>query len=388
MDYAQIVDEVFSQIEGFRFNVRIWDGRLLKYGSGHKKSFTLIFVTELAARRLLAQGSLGFGECYMDGTLRIEGSLESYLRLRNQFKTIKTSVRLAAASFLARYGIPKKTSDQISYHYDLGNDFFKLLLDKKTMSYSCGLYKSGHESLAQAQQQKLELVCDWLDLPRGSRVLDLGCGWGGFAVHAAKERGWQVTSCTLSKQQLTYCEELFQSNNTLPKNKLEYCDMLHDLPNGEFDAIVVLESIEHVGNKRLKNFIKLLYSKVKPGGIVYIQTSGRYKPKKLDQWTLKYVFPGGHLPSQQELVDGATRAGFELTRFIDDSPQYPLTIKAWIDNLETHRDDIESMFNASTYRLWELWTLGAKVGFEIGSMGLFRIKLTRPDGPQAVDSDH
>ena len=378
MDYARVVDEIFSQIKGVRFAVRLWDGRKREYGSGRKRAFTLVFHSELAAKRLLSQGSLGFGECYMDGSLQVEGSLANYLELRHKFKKVKPSAYMTAAAVLAKRTIPKDTASQISYHYDLGNDFFKLLLDKKTMSYSCGLFESGKETLVQAQQNKLKLVCDWLDLPPGSKVLDLGCGWGGFATYAAAKRGWHITSCTLSKEQLRYCEKLVARKGLESQIKLKYIDMLRELPGGQFDAIVMLESIEHVGKKRLNGFIEKLYASVKPGGVVYIQTSGRYQPKSLDKWTLKYVFPGGHLPSQQELVDDATQAGFKLTSFVDDAPSYVKTIDAWTHNLADNKKQVEAMFDESTYRLWELWTLGAKVGFEVGSMGLFRIKLTRP----------
>ena len=129
MNYGRVVDEIFSQITGVRFDIKLWNGRHLHYGSGKRPVFTLIFEKESAAKRLLAQGSLGFGESYMDGSLKIEGNIEAYLHLRHQFKTIKKSPRMVAAAMLAMKTVPKRTRDQISYHYDLGNDFFELLLD-------------------------------------------------------------------------------------------------------------------------------------------------------------------------------------------------------------------------------------------------------------------
>lgn len=381
MDYARVVDEIFSQINGVRFDIRLWDNQVLQYGTGRKKAFTLVFEDEWTAKRLLSQGALGFGESYMEGKLRIEGDLEAYQRLRHQFKKIKPSVRMAIATFMAGRSVPKDTKDQISYHYDLGNDFFKLILDQETMSYSCGLYVNGNETLELAQQNKIKLVCQWLDLPPNATVLDLGCGWGGFATYAAKNHKWKITSCTLSKEQLKYCEKLVKANSLQKKISLEYSDMLKDLPDGEFDAIVMLESIEHVGKPRLNDFIGELYQKLKPGGVLYIQTTGKYKPRMPDKWTLKYVFPGGYLPSQQELVDASSEAGFELKKFVDDTPSYILTLTEWIKNFESNRSIVEKMFNEEFYRLWELWMHGAKVAFEMHSMGLFRIKLRKPKRP-------
>ncbi len=379
MDYAQVINEVFGQIEGVRFGIRLWDGRKLEYGKGRKKAFTLLFHEEKAAKRLLSQGSLGFGESYMDGSLQIEGSLDEYLKLRHQFKKVKPSVRLATAKLMASRDTPKDTKGRIAYHYDFSNEFFKLILDKRTMSYSSGIYVNGQENLGQAQQNKIKLVCEWIDAPSGAKILDLGCGWGGFATYAATNYDWTITSCTLSVEQLKFCKDLVRKKSLQKKILLEYRDMLTDLPDGEFDAIVMLESIEHVGKSRLNAFIKKLYQKLKPGGVLYIQASGRYKPKALDRWTLKYVFPGGYLPSQQELVDSASGSGFKLKRFVDDAPNYALTIDSWIKNLETNRHTIEKDFGVETYRLWELWMHGARIGFEVGSMGLFRMKLQRPE---------
>ena len=378
MDYARVVDEIFSQIRGVNFDIQLWDGKKLQYGQGRNKDFRLIIEDEWTAKRLLSQGALGFGESYMDGKLRVEGDLEAYLRLRHQFKAIKPSLRLAVAAFLAARSVPKDTMEQISYHYDLGNDFFKLILDHKTMSYSCGLYLNGKEPLDVAQQNKIKMVCAWLDLPRGAKVLDLGCGWGGFASYAAMNHKWWITSCTLSKEQLNYCKELVKTHSLQKYVNLQYRDMLVDLPDEKFGAIVMLESIEHVGKQRLEPFIQKLYDRLKPGGVLYIQTTGRYKPKMPDKWTLKYVFPGGYLPAQQELVDFSSSAGFELRKLIDGTPDYILTLSEWIKRLESNRSGIENMFDPTFYRLWELWMRGAKVAFEVRSMGLFRIELRKP----------
>ena len=136
MDYSKVVNEIFSQIGGVRFNIRIWDSRLLEYGNRKDKPlFTLVFENENSAKRLLSEGALGFGESYMEGSLRIEGSIDEYLRLRHQFKNIKPSARMVVATLLAKRGSLKGTKEQIAYHYDLGNEFFDKFLDQQTTSY-------------------------------------------------------------------------------------------------------------------------------------------------------------------------------------------------------------------------------------------------------------
>ncbi len=377
MNYVKVVDEIFSQVSGVRFDILYWDNQRIKYGKGTKPAFTIIFKDEWTAKRLISQGALGFGESYMENRLQIEGDLEAYLKLRHQFKKLKPSLRLAIAAFLANRSVPNDTKDQISYHYDLGNDFFKLLLDNKTMSYSCGLYTTKKESLALAQQNKIKLVCDWLNLPPESTVLDLGCGWGGFASYAAQNHKWIITATTLSQEQRKYCEKLFNKLSLEDRISLRYQDMLEDLPDGQFDAIVMLESIEHVSRPRLNTFIRSLSAKLKPNGIIYIQNTGRYIPKRVDAWTLKYVFPGGYLPAKHELLDAASDAGLEVDKFVDDTQSYVLTMTEWINNLERNRATIEDMFDESFYRLWELWMHGAKVAFEVDSMNLFRFTLRK-----------
>ena len=378
MDYSKAVDEIFSQIRGVRFNVLLWNNKILRYGRGKNVSFTLVFEDVGAAKRLLSQGALGFGESYMEGKIRIEGDLEAYLKLRHQFKNIKPSLRLILATILAGRGVPRDRKDQIAHHYDLGNDFFGLFLDKETMSYSAGLYTKGKESLASAQRKKIELVCSWLDLPQGSSVLDIGSGWGGFATHAAQKNNWKITCCTLSKKQVAYCKRLIKEKSLQKNISIQYRDMINDLPFKKFDAIVILESIEHAGKHRLEPFIAGLYERLKPGGVLYLQTTGRYKPKSVDKWILKYVFPGGYLPAKPELLEAAEAAGFVAERFEDDTPSYILTLTEWIKRLEDNQSKIVQRFGQSFYRLWTLWMHGAKVSFEVNSMNLFRIKFRRP----------
>ncbi len=378
MNYSNVINEIFSRFEGPRFSIKLWDGSERYYGSGASTTFTLVIEDEVSAKRLLAQGSLGFGESYMAGKIRIEGDIEAYLRIRRQFKSVKRSWRLIFATFLATRSIPKDRKDQIAYHYDLGNDFFQMILDHETMSYSAGRYNIGLEDLATAQRKKLEFISEWLNLPAGASVLDLGSGWGGFAQHVATNNQWHFTGYTLSKAQLEYCNRLIKTNHLEKLVSFEYRDFIDNLPDIQFDGITMIESIEHVGQKRLGHFFKQLYRALKPGGPLVLQLTGRYQPHRVDRWTLKYVFPGGYLPAKGELITAANEAGFLVEEFRDDTPDYIRTMTEWIKNLESRRKDIEQKFDKPFYRLWELWMHGAKVNFEIESMNLFRFRLRRP----------
>jgi cyclopropane-fatty-acyl-phospholipid synthase len=379
MNYTKVIDEIFSQFKGSKLSVKLWDGSEFTYGKGKNKNFTLVFKNEEAVKRLLAQGSIGFGESYMDGSLSVEGDIEAYLRLRHQIKHIRRSSRLVKAVLISRMSTPRNRRDQIAHHYDLGNDFFQLFLDPETMSYSAGRYETGSESLEEAQQKKLELVCNWLDLARGAKVLDLGSGWGGFAKYAAQKHRWNVTGYTLSRAQLAYCRKLIKEQRLDRYATFKYKDMISDLPSAQYDAIVMIESIEHVSKDKLYDHFRQLYKGLKPGGSVYIQASGQYKRHSADRWLLKYVFPGGYLPPLYELIEAAGKAGFVMEYFRDDTPDYLKTLPTWIKSIEKNRLHIEDKFDQSFYRMWELWTHGAKVGFEINYVNLFRILFRRPE---------
>lgn len=376
MNYIRVIDDIFSQFEGSKFSIKMWDGKERFYGSGKEITFTLILKNENTVKRLLSQGSLGFGESYMDGSLQITGDLESYLRLRHQFRRVQRSWRLALAVILSSRQIPKERKDQIAYHYDLGNDFFQLFLDKKTMSYSSGRFEKGNESLEVAQQKKLEFIGNWFDLPAGSSILDLGSGWGGFAKYAATFN-WHVTGYTLSKAQLAYCKKVIMSKSVEKLLNFEYRDMTKPA-SGKFDGILILEAIEHVGKDKLDQFFKTVAKALKPGAPLIIQATGRYQPRRVDRWTLKYVFPGGYLPAKSELFDAATAAGLIIENFRDDTQDYIFTMTQWIKSIEVHEASIEQMFDKPFFRLWKLWTHGAKVNFELGEMSLFRLKLRKP----------
>ncbi len=378
MGLSGAIDELFSHVQGVTFHVQLWDQTIREYGRGKKPAFSIAFNTKEAAKRLLTQGSLGFGESYMDGSIEIDGDIEAYLRIRHQFRSIKPSPHLALTALWARRTTRSQRSEHIAYHYDLGNEFFGLFLDKKTMSYSAGLYDKSTKDLAQAQENKLELICDWLSLPTGASVLDLGSGWGGFAVHAALRHNWSVTGYTLSQQQLSYCNQLIKKHTLTKRITLHQQDMLDELPDEQYDAIVMIESIEHVGKLHLTEFITALYDRLRPGGVLYIQTTGRYEPRGVDRWTLTYVFPGGYLPSKPELLDAANSCGFEVIRCVDDTPSYIQTLSEWVTRLDTHEAVITEQYGMSFFRLWHLWMHGAKVAFEMNSMNLFRLEFRKP----------
>ncbi|MEY2664419.1 MAG: hypothetical protein RIT04_227 [Candidatus Parcubacteria bacterium] len=377
MNYIKVLDEIFSQFDGPRFGVKFWNNETKYYGDAGSVHFVLIINKPSVIRRILAEGALGFGESFMDGGLEIEGDIEGYLKLRHQFRHVQPSFRLVVAKLLATLTTPWTRKKQIAYHYDLGTDFFSLFLDRSTMSYSAGSFLHEDDSLDAAQQSKLKMICDWLGINDGSNILDIGSGWGGFAVYAAKKHKHQIKGCALSQKQIEYARSEVL-NKQINNVSFEYCDVTKDLPPGDYDAAVMIEAIEHVGQAGLGNFLCSVHQTIHPGAPFYLQFTGRYKPKQVDQWTLKYVFPGGHLPSKDEFLKAVEQSGFVVERFEDHTEDYKKTMRLWINAIEARQTEIEEMFDSKFFRLWKLWTHGAYVNFEIGDMSLFRVLLRKP----------
>ena len=216
-----------------------------------------------------------------------------------------------------------------------------------------------------------------MNLSAGSRVLDLGSGWGGFATHAAKEHGWYIDGKTLSQKQLDYCNELIRENDLNNKIQLKYEDFTAIKGDEKYEGAVMIEAIEHVGKDNLGVFLKDISKRLDNGAPFYLQFTGRHKPKLVDPWTLKYVFPGGHLPAKQEFLDALEGPGLVVEKFEDDTEDYKRTMSAWVNSIESHQSEIEEMFDKKFFRLWKLWTHGASVNFEIGDMSLFRVLLRK-----------
>ena len=376
MDYLRILDGIFSQFSCPAFATRLWDGKTRSYGEEGTPEFTLVISDDKTARRLVREGALGFGESYMDGSLDIEGGLEAYMRTRHQFKYVKPSLELLTATLLSKLTSPFTRSGHIAKHYDLGNEFFALFLDTETMSYSAGLYTDESDTLEIAQRNKLSYIHELLTLPPEARVLDLGSGWGGFITSCAK-KSVRVDGYTLSKAQLSFVENLILKEGIGKCASVSYQDMTQPFAKDTYDAVVSIESIEHVGRVHLPAFFENIHQTLKDGGQAYIQATGRYAYKAVDPWTLKYVFPGGYLPTKDELIQSATQAGFTISEFRDDTDDYIKTITEWILRLEKNEEAIERMFDTKFYRLWKLWMHGAKVAFELNSMNLFRMHIRK-----------
>ena len=325
-------------------------------------------------QRVLAQGSLGLGESYMDGWWDCDKLDEFFYRvLRSQIESkVRHSRALLFEILLAKvFNMQsKKRAFQIGEkHYDLGNELFQNMLDKR-MVYSCAYWKDSH-TLDAAQESKLDLICQKLGLQRGMKVLDIGCGWGSFARYAAEKYGADVTGITVSREQAEFGKTLYRG---LPVEirLQEYRDV-----SDQFDHIVSVGMIEHVGYKNYRTYMEVARRCLKDGGLFLLHTIGGNKSvAAVDPWINRYVFPNGMLPSIKQL-GSAIEGLFVMEDWHNFSADYDKTLMAWHGNLEKHWNKIKSNYDERFHRMWRYYLLSCAGAFRARGNQLWQIVLSK-----------
>jgi len=325
-------------------------------------------------KRVLAHGSIGLGESYMDKWWDA-GSLDKFFEKLLASKIdqkIKADWFLVWELFSARiFNLQSRSrAYQVGQrHYDLGNDIFKAMLDK-SMTYTCGYFK-GTDDLDQAQENKLDLVCQKLRLKPGMKILDIGCGWGSLLRHAAVKYGVSGVGLTVSKEQAQLAKELCAG---LP---IEIRLQDYRQVDGKFDAIASLGMIEHVGYKNYRKYMEVAYRCLGEGGLFLLHTIGNNKSvKTTDAWMNKYIFPNGMLPSIMQL--GASIENlFVMEDWHNFGTHYDKTLLAWFDNFNSNWDGLKDKYGERFYRMWKYYLLSCAAVFRVRNTQLWQIVLSK-----------
>jgi len=325
-------------------------------------------------RRVLAQGSLGLGESYMDAWWDCAELDQFFFRVlrANLQEKIKQNWRLILGVVAARiFNLQsRRRAFQIGEkHYDVGNDLFEHMLDKR-MVYSCAYWK-GARSLDDAQENKLDLICQKIGLRPGMRVLDIGCGWGSFAKYAAEKYGATVIGITVSKEQVTLGRNVCQG---LPVEirLQDYRDI-----NESFDHVVSVGMIEHVGYKNYKTYMRYVHRCLKEDGLFLLHTiGGNESVTSGEPWTDKYIFPNGMLPSIKQ-IGAAIEGLFVMEDWHNFSADYDKTLMAWHRNFENSWDAIKSQYDGRFYRMWRYFLLSCAGSFRARKNQLWQIVLSK-----------
>lgn len=324
-------------------------------------------------RRLLAHGSLGLGESYMEGWWDCERVDELVCRLfaAGIDRRVRTwgMVFSAVAAQIANRQSRSRAFQVGRNHYDIGNDLYERMLDSR-MVYSCAYWKEA-ENLDTAQEHKLDLVCRKLLLERGLRLLDIGCGWGGLARFAAERYGVQVVGVTVSHEQLKVARQSC-SGLSVDIRLQDYRDL-----HGTFDRIVSIGMFEHVGYKNYRTFMEVVERCLTPGGLFLLQTiGGNESVTTTDPWIERYIFPNGMLPSAVQIAS-AVEKRFYIQDWHDFGPDYDRTLMAWWQRFEDAWADLAYSYGERFHRMWRFYLLSCAGAFRARVNQLWQIVLVK-----------
>jgi len=329
--------------------------------------------------RVLHEVQLGLGESYMDGWWDCEAIDEFITRaLRaNLDVKIKGNWQILFHVMKSRFlnmQRPSKAFEVGERHYDLGNDLYRAMLDQR-LNYTCGYWKNA-VTLDEAQEAKLDLVCKKIGLKEGMTVLELGCGWGSFAKYAAEKYGAHVLGVTVSKEQVALGMQLCQG---LPV-ELRLQD--YRQVDGKYDAVISIGILEHVGYKNYHTYMQVVDRCLKEGGIAFVHTIGsNVSVTNADDWTNKYIFPNGMVPSIAQL-GAAMENKFIMEDWHNFGPHYDKTLMAWHANFAKAWPELSHKYDERFRRMWRYYLLSSAGGFRSRYQQLWQIVMTRPGTPQ------
>ena len=339
--------------------------------------------------RLVREGDLGFCDAYLDGwwtTPDLQAFMDFIHADNDDMYDGFPGMALVRAWEKARFWFQSNTKRQalknISYHYDLGNDFYSLWLDD-TMTYSSALFNTSQESLEKAQIAKYASMVDQMGVKPGDHVLEIGCGWGGFAEYAAKERGLKVTGLTISKEQLEYAKKRIKDKGLSDKVNFKLQDYRDE--TGVYDGVASIEMFEAVGEKYWPVYFDKIKQCLKPGKqatlqIITIQDARWDVYRKSVDFIQKYIFPGGMLPSPSVLRQEIHRAGLSVQHSIEFGKSYSQTLRRWFEVFNNKWDNISAMgFDDRFRRMWNFYLTSCAATFESGNCDVTQITLQKPD---------
>jgi len=381
------------------FNIRFWDGTSVPATEQGAPTFVLRRPRALG-HFLAAPGTLGLGRAYVDGSLAVDDLDSAFVAVDGwEPPALNASDRarlgLALLTAAAPGGLPRRPGLElilrgerhsaardaaaVRYHYDVGNEFFALFLDE-SMTYSCAIFSRGAQTLEQAQLAKLELIAGKLELEPGMRVLDVGCGWGSFAIHAAREHGVSVLGITLSERQAALARERVAAAGVADQVEIRVADY-RALESASFDAIASIGMAEHVGDNQIDRYALTLFGLLRPGGVLLNHAIALLDPgaDPLDDlFSMRYVFPDGEPLALSRIQLALERAGLHTEHIEGFREDYAITLRHWAERLDRHIDEAERLAGVERTRVWRLYLRAAGHGFATALTAVYQVRARRP----------
>jgi cyclopropane-fatty-acyl-phospholipid synthase len=387
--YFAPVFDIIGELKRGRVDIILPDGRHFR-AEGKEPGYVAeiqVHNADLFARTV-REGDLGFCEAYMDGwwstpdlmafmDLVHDDAEHMYDGFPGQF-LVRAYERLR---FWLQSNSKRQAKKNISYHYDLGNDFYGLWLDE-TMTYSSAKFETGQESLEKAQTQKYASMIDQMGAQPGDHILEIGCGWGGFAEYAAKERGMKVTCLTISKEQFKYAVERIEKAGLSDRVTFKMQDYRDE--TGTYDGIASIEMFEAVGEKYWPTYFDTVRERLKPGKratlqIITVQDARWETYRKGVDFIQKYIFPGGMLPAPKVLRAEIERAGLDYVKSIEFGDSYSQTLRRWYETFNAKWDDVAQLgFDDRFRRMWNFYLTSCAGTFRSGNCDVTQVTVARP----------
>jgi cyclopropane-fatty-acyl-phospholipid synthase len=377
-----MLESVLQNIQYGTIKVRYWDGLETQYGNG-EPTFKFIFNKEPSLSDL-NDVSLVLGELYMDGILDYEGKFDNLLQIMEMNKALFSSkqstmkkIFTTAVKSLASVADKMEQKRNIHTHYDLGNDFFSLWLDK-SMCYSCAYFKTPQDSLYDAQIQKLDLILKKLHLEPGQKLLDIGCGWGSLIIRAAEKFGVKALGITLSEEQFASVTKRIRDagvTNLVDVKLVNYLDL--DPKEYQFDRIVSVGMFEHVGKDYLGRYMKKVNELLLPGGLSMLHTLINQQEVITNAWVKRYIFPGGYIPSLRETYHLFPDFDFRVIHDESLRMHYVKTLEYWYQNFTQQLDNVYQKFDERFVRMWSLYLQGSAAILRTGNLDLHQILFSK-----------
>jgi cyclopropane-fatty-acyl-phospholipid synthase len=376
------------------------NGRRMTFGTPHpdRKPVVVRFTDNLTPFRILFNPSLAAGEAYMDGTLVLEqGDIHDLMDLvtwNNRFE-LKRDNELEArvrppdsvAAWLRARNHERVSKRNVAHHYDLSAGLYDLFLDRDRQ-YSCAYWTDpAHQTLDEAQLDKKAHIVAKLAIEPHHKVLDIGCGWGGMALYIHEKTGAEVLGVTLSEEQLKIARARAEAAGVADKVRFELID--YRKVAGPFDRIVSVGMYEHVGPAHFENFAAKCRSLLHPQGVMLLHTIGRIGPQRsTDKWTVKYIFPGGYIPTLSEMSHAAERTNLITADVEVLRRHYGYTLEHWLRRTQAHKAEIVAMYDERFYRMWEFYLAGSLTGFTNGEMVNFQVQYVRDRNALPLTRDY
>jgi cyclopropane-fatty-acyl-phospholipid synthase len=402
-DTVALLSRLFPDAALGNVSFALWDGST--WPDDKPRAATIVLHHPGTVRAMFSEGTeKGLAEAFLRDDFDVTGDIEAACELADVLAETRHGGWLKAAKTLFRLRVSRvkpvrnRTSHvaganharehslerdrrAIAFHYDVSNDFFRLWLDAR-MVYSCAYFERPDIGLGEAQGAKFRHICRKLRLQPRQRVLDIGCGWGGFSIFAAEQYGVRVTGVTLSEQQASLAATLVKEAGLAERVDIQLKDYREIAPEERYDAILSVGMAEHVGSEHLEEYFKRVLGYLKPGGVFLnhaigegVRARGSHGPSFIQE----YVFPDSDIPPLPRVLAAAESAGFEVRDVENLREHYLLTLRHWVRRLEEAHEAALKFVDESTYRVWRLYMAGSAHGFKIGRLAVYQTLLVKPD---------